>query len=1242
MSSTLTFTAASTMNLLASRISISSLPTELWIQVFSYLPVPSLVVVSCVSKGFHAFFNDPQNGTPIWRNACLLHGLVSFSIIDSDVDGHATIAEEPPRREWGRWRDWERKKHAYSHHGEVKWSDALDVYSEQSLVGALDSGVDWKGLVKRRLAVNRSWFGQLPSDVVRYEADEPRFSGPASKSYLAILHQAMVLAGSVPPDEWSREDVEQLTDDELQSPSEMLKRRLKKIKAVLGFPKDYDQPLSANTAHDLLMMETQWVEMLRFELPKTIGKVVPSMKNVHRIKIDERNGFMLTTHRDGGLVVADIQTKEILWCLPKNYVHEYAHLEYEQGYFIFDRTDGSKEVWRSSSIPPPSSICIPAKEPDQQQRVAEAFANGDDDSLLRSLLAHDSRIANPTVSGVEWGAIAPTKWHERGDGPHKMGIKDLVMAASWFRIPQAFRRQTMFGWINIDDLRRFLGYEPEVEAPDLNKRSDNNPNRLSPQFVPHMIIPVPHAAGDLDMTRAYRFVYPYLLAASQSRAYIWDMRTGEQVQVVESTQEFAVPDHYPVSPDTPPPASESAKVDKGKANVRLNDEMEVLDDGVDEGEVEKDGNFPVYRPFKSGFFDENATYSGNYFSPVETRQPVASSTQPDPLSIRMNPPRRLEHLFYVELSERWIFACGGEGLRVFARGKELFDHSDVLAKVKQNLGYDLGPGQLALRVVSDRIHYSRWHASVGKESFRGHWGSELVRQQLVWNEEVQFKTEDEANRVLVPQKRRRPAPGRRTTEQSEPARRRLKLFDEVLAVHVSPDQRHFVAMFSSSRLLFVPDFERVIGGEGSVWDDGVEIQLGPVNVQSVYLSYGGGESGSGGSAGRISVVTEAGIFIIAPFFNQPGFPSGRKVDFTVHRLAPSFMDPKRLRDISCLQMSDTGLWVNWHVPDPPRSWKLPNNWTNPHTTGPRARWFWENGYLPLSVFDQPSAVKTDHDQDGSGAVVDAGGGTKEEEDGGEHKDEEADDEALQPYPGHDSDVGAQGVMQVYNDDEVDGEDEDDWEDVDVDVEMEDEESESEQDFSWASSSVRGPETFTFTQRRGKTWKTSSWYPMVAMEVPDEERARAQAAQPTSGPKPTTILPSADKGKGKQPEPWWSSLHPDNKPRRWVNQIFPLNETPPSQYSFDGGPCKWNFAERTGDRRRALSSEEKTAVDLDIVFQLGLAKARVDKWGSPREGALDLADGDLVVRTDGEDFPHRVARRREVYRFEVHQIRFVPM
>ena len=127
-------------------LSTASLPTELWIQIFSYLPVPSLVAVSRLSKAFHAFFTDPQNGSPIWRNACVFHGLVGFSTICSDADGQALVAAEPPRREWGRWRNWERKKHANAHHGEVKWPDVFDIYSEQSLVGALDGGVDWKGL----------------------------------------------------------------------------------------------------------------------------------------------------------------------------------------------------------------------------------------------------------------------------------------------------------------------------------------------------------------------------------------------------------------------------------------------------------------------------------------------------------------------------------------------------------------------------------------------------------------------------------------------------------------------------------------------------------------------------------------------------------------------------------------------------------------------------------------------------------------------------------------------------------------------------------------------------------------------------------------------------------------------------------------------------------------------------------------------------------------------------------------
>jgi len=33
------------------------------------------------------------------------------------------------------------------------------------------------------------------------------------------------------------------------------------------------------------------------------------------------------------------------------------------------------------------------------------------------------------------------------------------------------------------------------------------------------------------------------------------------------------------------------------------------------------------------------------------------------------------------------------------------------------------------------------------------------------------------------------------------------------------------------------------------------------------------------------------------------------------RVAPAFMDPLRLQDVSCLQMSDTGMWINWTVMD---------------------------------------------------------------------------------------------------------------------------------------------------------------------------------------------------------------------------------------------------------------------------------------------------------------------------------------
>lgn len=107
---------------------------------------------------------------------------------------------------------------------------------------------------------------------------------------------------------------------------------------------------------------------------------------------------------------------------------------------------------------------------------------------------------------------------------------------------------------------------------------------------------------------------------------------------------------------------------------------------------------------------------------------------------------------------------------------------------------------------------------------------------------------------------------------------------------------------ASSRLIFIPFFERVIYRQAKLYDIAIDIQLGSSTSASVYLAYGCK------SNPRISVVTDTGVFLIAPYFNSV---SEREVDLTVHRVTPFFLDPDRLELVTCLMMSDTGLWLTW-------------------------------------------------------------------------------------------------------------------------------------------------------------------------------------------------------------------------------------------------------------------------------------------------------------------------------------------
>ena len=61
------------------------------------------------------------------------------------------------------------------------------------------------------------------------------------------------------------------------------------------------------------MLESNWAKFGRYPLT-LIAKDHP---DVHRIKIDEDVGIVITTHADGGLVVRDLDSGEVLWGLPR-------------------------------------------------------------------------------------------------------------------------------------------------------------------------------------------------------------------------------------------------------------------------------------------------------------------------------------------------------------------------------------------------------------------------------------------------------------------------------------------------------------------------------------------------------------------------------------------------------------------------------------------------------------------------------------------------------------------------------------------------------------------------------------------------------------------------------------------------------------------------------------------------------------------------------------------------------------
>ncbi|KAF9512125.1 hypothetical protein BS47DRAFT_1394549 [Hydnum rufescens UP504] len=159
----------------------------------------------------------------------------------------------------------------------------------------------------------------------------------------------------------------------------------------------------------------------------------------HRIKLDPEERTVLSTTDVGGIIVRCEATSETLWSLSPTHVRSYAHLEYSNGFMIFDRPGNCHEVWvRKSQIP----------------HLAESFS------------------------------FEPDLWQQ-----------DASQSAS-------------------------------LEAPSGDLRG---------QYAPYAVLHNP------SHVRAYRFVYPFLLVASEHNCcvFIWDVPSRTVVETFSLRSAFS-------------------------------------------------------------------------------------------------------------------------------------------------------------------------------------------------------------------------------------------------------------------------------------------------------------------------------------------------------------------------------------------------------------------------------------------------------------------------------------------------------------------------------------------------------------------------------------------------------------------------------------------------------------------------------------------------------------------------------
>jgi len=136
---------------------------------------------------------------------------------------------------------------------------------------------------------------------------------------------------------------------------------------------------------------------------------------------------------------------------------------------------------------------------------------------------------------------------------------------------------------------------------------------------------------------------------------------------------------------------------------------------------------------------------------------------------------------------------------------------------------------------------------------------------------------------------------------------KMFLSDQFVSVHVSACGCHFAALLRGGHLLVVYNFEKASNKE-ELYGQTLDIHIASRH-ESIYLAF---------DYGRISVVTTNGVFIVEVDESSLANISTKAPILTVSRVF-RLTDQSSLYNVSCLMLSDTGLYLNWNpnamIPD---------------------------------------------------------------------------------------------------------------------------------------------------------------------------------------------------------------------------------------------------------------------------------------------------------------------------------------